>query len=213
MRSRAIEPRPTGDARDEPNDADDLRDATAAAGGIGMNERTLLGAALALAVIAAAGFAVFAGVGPVPGGDVGGGADATGEEVPATESTTSGGGGGSADGEPFSFGVDEVEACGRTCRDVTATLHNERAEPASDVTAHIRIYAGEDATDSGDAVWEETVDVGTLEANASTTTTERIDLSLREALAVERRGGWITIRTTVESAEATVTFRESRQVA
>ena len=177
-----------------------------------MNERTLLGGVLVLAVLAAAGFAVFAGVGPAPGG----GADATGGEAPATEPTTSGGsggGGGSGDSEPFSFGVDEVEPCGRTCRDVTATLYNERAEPASDVTAHIRIYAGEDATDPDDVVWEETIDVGTLDANASTTTTERIDLSLRGALAVERRDGWITIRTTVESAEATATFRESRQVA
>jgi hypothetical protein len=178
-----------------------------------MNERTLLGGVLVLAVLAAAGFAVFAGVGPAPGGDAGGGADATGGEAPATESTTGGGGGGSADSEPFSFGVDEVEACGRTCRDVTATLYNERAEPASDVTVHIRIYAGEDATDPDDVVWEETIDVGTLDANASATTTERIDLSLRGALAVERRDGWITIRTTVESAEATATFRESRQVA
>ena len=177
-----------------------------------MNERTLLGGVLVLAVLAAAGFAVFAGVGPAPGG----GADATSEEVPATEPTTGGGGGGgggSGDSEPFSFGVDEVEPCGRTCRDVTATLYNEQAEPASDVTAYIWIYAGEDTTDPDDLIWEKTVDIGALDASASATTTERIDLSLREALAVERRDGWITIRTTVESAETTATFRESRQVA
>jgi len=175
-----------------------------------MNDRELLGGVFVLAVLAAAGFAVFVGFGPAPGGDAAGGADATSEEVPATEPTT---GGGSGDSEPFSFGVDEVEPCGRTCRDVTATLHNERAEPASDVTASIRIYAGEDATDPDDVVWEETVDIGTLDGSASATTTERIDLSLREALAIERRDGWITIRTTVESAETTATFRESRQVA
>ena len=175
-----------------------------------MNDRELLGGVFVLAVLAAAGFAVFVGFGPAPGGDVGGGANATSEEVPATEPTT---GGGSGDSEPFSFGVDQVEPCGRTCRDVTATLHNERAEPASDVTASIRIYAGEDATDPDDVVWEETVDIGTLDGSASATTTERIDLSLREALAIERRDGWITIRTTVESAETTATFRESRQVA
>ena len=119
----------------------------------------------------------------------------------------------SGDGEPFTFGVDEVEECGQTCRDVTATLYNEQAEPASNVTTDIRIYAGENNTDADDVVWEGTVDVGTLDANASETTTQRIDLSFREALKVDQNGGWITIRTTVDSADTTVTFRESRQVA
>ena len=175
-----------------------------------MNERKLLGGVIVLVVLAAAGFV---GFGPAPGGDAAGGADAPSEEAPPAGSTDDSAIGGSGEGQAFAFGVDSVEECGRTCRDVTATLYNERDEPASDVTASIRIYAGEDTTDADDTVWEETVDVGTLDASASATTTERIDLSLREALAVERRDGWVTIRTTVESAETTVTFRESRQVA
>ena len=178
-----------------------------------MNGTKLIGGVLVLAVIAAAGFAVFTGLGPAPGGAADGVDSETSGEDASTTSTTVSTADGSGDGEPFTFGVDEVEECGQTCRDVTATLYNEQAEPASNVTADIRIYAGENNTDADDVVWEGTVDVGTLDANASETTTQRIDLSFREALKVDNNGGWITIQTTVDSADTTVTFRESRQVA
>jgi hypothetical protein len=181
-----------------------------------MNGTKLSGSVLAVAVLVAVGVAAIGGVGPITGGDAGGTGETdngTDEEFPTAETTNDSEAGTSGDGEPFTFSVDEVEECGQTCRDVTATLHNEQSESASNVTTYIRIYAGENTTAADDVVWEGTVDVGTLDANASETTTERVDLSFRDALAVDQNDGWITVQTTVESEDATVTFRESRRVA
>jgi hypothetical protein len=42
---------------------------------------------------------------------------------------------------------------------------------------------------------------------------ERVELSLQEARKIDQENGWITILTTVESDDTTVTFQESEQVA
>ena len=178
-----------------------------------MNRKYVAGGVLVVIVLAAAvGAMAYTGVGPAPGGDSGG-SDI--KEFPTENATDDDGSGtvSSTDTEPFTFTVDETTECGTTCRDVTATLNNEQNETATGVTTYIRIYAGENNTDTDDIVWEGTVDVGTLEAGASHTTTERVELSLREARTVDQNGGWITIQTTVESDDTTVTFRESEQVA
>jgi len=64
-------------------------------------------------------------------------------------------------------------------------------------------------------VWEGRERVGSLGAGESYTSTERVDLSLADAVAVEGAGGWITVRTTMQSAEepVTVTVTQRRQVA
>lgn len=117
-----------------------------------------------------------------------------------------------ADGsEPFAFRIEGIENCGETCREVTATVENTRSESAEEVTVRTRIFAGENSTD--EQIWENTETVGTLAAGETDSSTERVDLSLTEAYAIERSDGWITIETTVESAEETVTIRETRQVA
>ncbi|WP_096389235.1 hypothetical protein [Halopenitus persicus] len=169
-----------------------------------------------LALAVAVGAAVYTGVGPAPGSDSGEPIEEFPTEEPSTEqpedddaSTTTS----TPDTEPFSFTIDETEECGTTCRDVTATLYNEQDETATGTTTYIRIFAGEDNVDTDDVVWEGTVDVGTLEAGASHTTTERVELSLQEARKVDRNDGWITIQTTVESDDTTVTFRNSERVA
>ncbi|WP_280536647.1 hypothetical protein [Halopenitus sp. POP-27] len=177
----------------------------------------IAGGLVVLGLAIAVGAMVYTGVGPVPGSDSGESIEEFPTEEPATEqpvddddgSTTTS----SADTDPFSFTIDETEECGTTCRDVTATLYNEQDETATGITTYIRIFAGEDNTDANDVVWEGTADVGTLEAGASHTTTERVELSLQEARAVDRNDGWITIQTTVESDDTTVTFRNSEQVA
>jgi hypothetical protein len=174
-----------------------------------MTRRGVLGGVLVVLVVAAAlGAAVYTGVGPAPGTS-----DPI-EDFPTAESaddetkTTAAG-----DADPFSFAIDETDTCGTTCRDVTATLYNEQTETATGVTAYIRIVAGENRTDTDDVVWEGTVDVGSLEAGGSHTITERIELSLEGARAVDRADGWVTIQTTVDSDAAIVTLQTSERLA
>jgi hypothetical protein len=180
------------------------------------NRRYIIGGVLVVVVLAVGlGAAFYYGVGPAPGGG------GTGENIddfptatPADASTANGGSGGAAtETPPFSFTVESVEECGRTCRDVTTTLHNNQNESATGITVYIRIFAGENNTAGEDIIWEGKRDVGTLEAGGSRTSTERVDLSLNEARTVEQRDGWITILATVESDDRTVTFQNSEQVA
>jgi len=186
-------------------------------------------AGVVLLVAAAVAFAT--GMGPAPGGT-----DDDIEEFPtatttddstAVGSTTGGTGGSTTDGsttdgaggattttapEPaFRTEVDRIENCGRTCRDVTGTVTNDGDAEATDVTVYTRIFAG-NGTD-GDVVWEGKREIGTLEAGASTTATQRVELSYTEALAVQQADGWITVQTTVQSDEKTVTGTERRDVA
>ncbi len=55
--------------------------------------------------------------------------------------------------------------------------------------------------------------VGTLGAGESYTAVERVDLSLSDALAIERNDGWITVETTVRSDAEAMTTVERREVA
>ncbi|MFT4884971.1 MAG: hypothetical protein ACI8U4_002489 [Natronomonas sp.] len=181
-----------------------------------VNRRYAIGGVLVVALLAfGLGAAFYYGVGPAPGGG------GTGENIddfptatPSDAGTENGGSGGTAAAAPpFAFTVENIEECGRTCRDVTTTLHNNREETATGITVYIRIFAGENNTAEGDIVWEGKRDVGSIEAGGSRTSTERVDLSLNEARKIEQRGGWITILTTVESDDRTVTFQDSEQVA
>lgn len=175
-----------------------------------MNWKYLLGGTMLLVLLLAGiGAAAYVGVGPAPGGDTSG--ESIDDFPTGTEYDSDAAGAGES--PPFSFVVDEIEECGQTCRDVTATLHNDMNQSASDVTVYTRIYAGQDNTDEGDLVWEGTDDVGTLDAESSHTTTKRVELSLQDARTVDQNNGWITIVTTIESDETTVTFKDSEQVA
>lgn len=176
--------------------------------------RTVIAAAVLLALLAAGiGAAYYAGVGPAPGGDDRERLTDYPTGTPMGTAAGAAGGATASAGPPFAFDIERIEECGRTCRDVTASLHNNGDEPASNVTVFTRIYAGQDNTAEGDLVWSGKESVGTLEAAGTHTATKRVDLSLQEALAIENSGGWVTIVTTVRSSERTVTFRDSRQVA
>lgn len=186
-----------------------------------MNRNYLIGGVIVVIVVALGiGIAFYAGIGPAPGGDSGDDLS----EFPTQTAPEDGGdtdGGTVSDGAatvtestpPFTFAIDDIEECGTTCRDVTATLTNNQDDTATGVTVYTRVFAGEDNTDEADLVWEGKEDVGTLEADGTHTSTRRIELTLQEARSIDQEDGWITIVTTVQSDDKTVTFRNSEQVA
>ncbi|SHG52211.1 hypothetical protein [Halobaculum gomorrense] len=193
-----------------------------------MSLRRILAVLAVVAVVAVGGAAAFiAGVGPL--GDIGGGASDTVTETPESTGTVYGDAGGSSGDSggatntasggssdanslpPYTFAVTSIEECGQTCRDVTVRLDNNRNETATGVTMYTRIFAG-NSTDSSDKVWEGKRDVGTLEAGESITATSRVQLSYSEGYQVKQADGWVTILTTVESDDVTITFKQRRDV-
>jgi hypothetical protein len=148
--------------------------------------------------------------GPTPGAGTGGTATATPTAAPATPTGDGGDTTTATATPPFAFSVDRIETCGTTCRDVTSRLTNQRDEVASDVAVTTRIYAG-NGTD-GDAVWTGSEQVGRLGPGESYTATRRVELSYGDAFAV-RNEGWVTVETTVRTADRTVTDTDRRQVA
>lgn len=187
-------------------------------GAAAMN-RARIGVGLLVAVIVIGGLGVVADTGfgpaavepePEPDSTAGGGStadsgseiDSDSGEFPATEAD--------GDDEPFAFSIEEIETCGETCREVTAAVENTQTESTEEVTVETRIFAGENSTE--ELVWETTEEVGTLAAGESYTSTERVDLSLGEAYAIEQADGWITIQTTIDADDERVTLSESRQV-
>lgn len=193
-------------------------------------QRKFIVAAVVAFVALAGGVGAFAtGLGPAPGGDSsediesfpteGGGAETDGGDSESGsggsdggDGTDGGSSGSGGSGPAFSFLVEAVEKCGQTCRDVTVTLTNEQNRTAEGVTVYTRIYAG-NSTAEEDRVWQGKQEVGTMGPESSFTDTERVQLSYREAYDVKQADGWITILTTVESADTTLTFRERRDVA
>ncbi|ELZ54948.1 hypothetical protein C458_12254 [Haloferax sp. ATCC BAA-644] len=113
---------------------------------------------------------------------------------------------------PFGVVVDDIEECGQTCRDVTSTITNQQDTDSSGVTVYSRIFVGND-TDPDDEVWRGTQAVGDLAAGESYTTTKRVELSYSEAFAVQQADGWITVQTTIETDNQTLTYTEQRDVA
>lgn len=183
-----------------------------------LGRRALLAAGAVTVGAAGVGAALYTGSGPAPGGDSG---DEI-EEFPTEEPPDDEGGEGGEedeeadatdDADPFVFAIDEIEECGQTCRDVTATLFNRQTETATGVTTYIRIFAGEANTDPDDVVWEGSVDIGEMDAESSHTTTERVELSLQDARTIDQEDGWVTILTSVDTDETTVTFQDSERVA
>lgn len=192
----------------------------------GANARTAGVVAVAVVLVAAqAGLVAFAaGVGPFDRSSPGPGAAAPSEPAVSGERTGNAGGSkesgegtggsgtdGASEPPPYDLAVLGTERCGNTCRDVTVRLTNNRNATAEEIAVRTRIYAGNTTADRS-PVWEGRNEVGTLAAGASTTATARVSLSYVEAITVQRRGGWVTIVTTVESTDLKETFRERRQV-
>lgn len=173
----------------------------------------LLAASAAVALVVVAALAVVTGVVPLdgdPDGDVAPSTDAGTPSAPDSEVSDAGGSDvTTTEPPPFSMVVESVESCGQTCRDVTVRLVNNQDREATGVTVTTRIYAGDDTT--GDPVWEGTADVGTLGPGESIRETQRVELGLMEAAAVQETGE-ITIQTVVETDRQTVRFVEHRDV-
>jgi len=187
-----------------------------------------LGAALALVLLGAVGYAYIEGVGPLNEDP-----DAGLEEPPDTESTYgvgsgtegslggSGGARGGTDGgtetetggpteagdtgPAFAFTVESVDSCGRTCREVDAALHNRRDEAADDVTVYTRVYAG-DSTDEEDLVWADNRGIPSVEGGGVYRSTDRVKLSPQKAEEVRENDGLVTVEATVEGRHGTERF-------
>lgn len=100
----------------------------------------------------------------------------------------------------FEGDIVEVVECGRTCREVTTTLTNTGTADATTVRVAATVVAGETL------VWETDEEIGRLEAGATVTRTQRIDLDVMSALAIENNDRTVTITTTVTSAQQTEQF-------
>lgn len=184
-----------------------------------MERRTVIVAAVvALVLVGGIGLALAGGVGPLSGGTAGDSSNIS--EFPTATPTSSGGAdsgttatSGTAVPEPaFTFEVRQIESCGQTCRNVTSSVSNTGDEDATDVTVYSRIFVG-NSTAQDDLAWQGKEPVGTLNDSETYTATKTVELSYSEAFAIQQEGGWITVQTTVESDQKTVTFTERRNVA
>jgi len=153
----------------------------------------------------------------LPGND---GGDAESFPTATPQETTESSSGNESDGSttvtatatpPFGFVIENIEECGTTCRDVTTTLTNQQDSTAEEITVYSRIFAGQEI-DPDKEVWRGNESVGTLDAEESYTATRRVELSYSEAFEVRNEDGWITIQTTIQTADRTVTFTQQRQV-
>ncbi|MCU4800533.1 hypothetical protein OB920_09140 [Halobacteria archaeon HArc-gm2] len=183
-----------------------------------MNARLFAVCGIAALLVVGAGGAVASGFGSGPGPGFGPdnapGSGADPGETPASPPDNGGGDDGTettTDEPAFTVVADNTEECGRTCRDVTSTVTNRQNATAEDVTVSTQIYAGKEG--NGKQVWQGSADVGTLAGGESHSETKRITLGWSDAIAVKGAGGWVTIETTVESDDETVTITERRDVA
>jgi len=138
-------------------------------------------------------------------GTIGSGSSGAGTETASQQRSTE-----LIDGPPFRLATREVTRCGRLCRNVTSTVTNEQPTAARDVRIRTRLYAGNDT--DGEVRWRRVEDVGRLAPGETYRATRQVELSLDGALAVREADGWVSIRTTVESADQRVSATDRRQV-
>lgn len=118
--------------------------------------------------------------------------------------------GSSGEMPPITMRIKSINDCGQTCREISARVGNEMEEEATNVTVYTRIYAG-NGTD-GYRVWASNRRIGKIPGDFAEHTTDRVELGWREVPRVSAQDGWVTIETTVESDQATVTFVAYRKV-
>jgi len=110
------------------------------------------------------------------------------------------------EGVAFNASVDNITECGSTCRDVDYTLMNIGQSDATDFSVRMHITSG------GDEIYNESVNLATLEANSEESRTERVELSRSGAFTVNSNGGDVTINITPMSGNVSETFTFERNV-
>ncbi len=113
----------------------------------------------------------------------------------------------SAENPAFLFQVDQIKSCGRTCRDVTATVTNQQNSTATNVKIVTQIYTKQDK------LWEGSQTFDHIDSSASKTRTERVKLGYLDAIKVKQNGGYVTVKTTVTWNGGQQTFSQRRKVA
>lgn len=153
--------------------------------------RNLLALAVGVVVVVGVIGGVVVTPGLVPGvGDSGstGSPPTVAEPAPANETGTDG----ERDRAGFTFAVENISECGRTCRLMDSELTNTMNESASNVTLTFDVYAGGNST-----VWQGRKSLGSLDANASDDQSTRIEVGMGGGLQIRQNGGNATIVTTV----------------
>jgi hypothetical protein len=192
-------------------------------------KRILIGLAVVAVVVAAGvGAAFITGVVPGAGGnsDAGGETDETYQKTVVVQGTDSGSSssgdkasGGSNDADsgsgdadsteqsPFSFRIKNIEECGQTCREVTASVTNNQNVTAEDVTVRSVIYT------DGEKIWEGKSSLGDVGSGETATDTKTVKLGYMEAYKVKQNDGKILVKTYVITAEGTYVYKDTRDVA
>lgn len=117
----------------------------------------------------------------------------------------------SPDPDAFSFDVHQIERCGTTCGKVTAVLTNEQDRQATNVMVRIRLYAGT-SPETRNQIWTGTEQIETMAGHETISVTRQAKLPLSAAKSVQDHGGWVAVRITVDSGEATTIFTGKEQV-
>jgi hypothetical protein len=136
------------------------------------------------------------------GSDDSSGDDSSGSDGGSSAETTT-----DSTSTPYRFEIVNIEECGDTCRDVTATLTNTGQETRQNVRVTTEVYADDDL------LWTGNETVGTLEPDESHTSTKRVKLSYWDGVKIKNNDGYVTIVTIIHSDSGTVRFEERRKVA
>jgi hypothetical protein len=91
----------------------------------------------------------------------------------------------------FSYQIDSVEECGLACRETTVALWNNGTESATGVSVNMSIFTGDEL------LWEDTYDVGTLEAGDSDTKSQEVQLTYSQGQSIKANEGNITVQAIV----------------
>lgn len=106
----------------------------------------------------------------------------------------------------FAFSIQNVEACGLVCRNVTAEVRNTGTADASNVTIAVTIRA------NGSAVWSNQREIGTLASGRSYRTTERVTVSPGEAQEIQTNDGEVIIEVVIRHDDGTSRLERERSV-
>lgn len=103
---------------------------------------------------------------------------------------------------PVRMEVGRVDACGSTCRDVTARLSNDGTTDLTNVEVYTTIYAGDEI------VWVDAERVGTVAAGDAYTTTKRVRVGPGEILQIHSNDGSVTVETIIEFDQGSTVVTE-----